>query len=949
MRMRNLRRITTLFFSGLLCITNITINATASDNKNTDTLVNEPILNYRDIDRETGSIHKGAVNADKYTADGVADETFPSSYIPDMEELPDVRNQNPYGTCWAYSSIALAELSILKQEGKMVDLSELHLAYYLYNFVTDPLGGTEGDSVTYGKDTDKESVFDIGGSINHSAEVLASWMGAASEDKYPYDMAEDVISNGMDGCHAYDDVAHLRNAYFIDTENDTDEIKKIIMENGAVGISYNQNYDYYDSIHNSYYNNYNTITNHAVTIVGWNDDFPKENFLTEAPGNGAWLIRNSWGVNDYDMSGYFWLSYYDTSISDTAYAFDFVSSDSEEYYDNNYHYDGGVKTGFSTYGGTSGSVANIFTTVNDYEILKAVSFETGNTNLDYTINIYKNIMDAANPESGSLVSTVSGTTTFEGIYTVKLETPVELSRGDTYSVVINLLCQEGDSLWYMYDYSTEYGWIISNCNAEKGQSFAKNNFSEWIDFGEIKGNLRIKAFTDNATVIDEPTDEEVLFTDIEIEKKVVELKQGETYKVNYRITPDNATEKPEWTSTNTNVAKVSEVGIITAEGCGTAIIECKGKNVSQIINVTVAPNILGVKGKRNTDNTYTLSWNKVIGYDILKITGTDFDGTTIDVYYSDIDEDMSTYTIDNTGSCSTYSVYIEKKDIGYSEDSITVEPGRSGLTKLEVVDGGILVGFSEAQSAKKYIIERRIPTTHIWTEIAVINKDEDYFYKDVTVTAGTEYFYRVYTVNDRICNICDIIGEPVRYYVPGWFYDAGKWFYVGLEGEYVTGWVQDNGKWYYMNESGVMVTGWMQDNGKWYYMNGSGAMVTGWVLNNGKWYYMNESGAMVTGWVWNNGRWYYMNESGAMVTGWILDNDKWYYMNERGAMVTGWVWNNGRWYYMNESGAMVTGWVLNNGKWYYMNENGAMTFNEWVDNGRYYVEEDGKWVPDKKK
>ena len=78
--------------------------------------------------------------------------------------VPSVRNQSPYGTCWAYSSIALAELSILKQEGKMVDLSELHLAYYLYNSVTDPLGGTEGDSVTYGKDTDKESVFDIGGS-----------------------------------------------------------------------------------------------------------------------------------------------------------------------------------------------------------------------------------------------------------------------------------------------------------------------------------------------------------------------------------------------------------------------------------------------------------------------------------------------------------------------------------------------------------------------------------------------------------------------------------------------------------------------------------------------------------------------------------------------------------------------------------------------------------------
>lgn len=40
-------------------------------------------------------------------------------------------------------------------------------------------------------------------------------------------------------------------------------------------------------------------TNHAVTIVGWDDNYPKENFAADNPpqGDGAWIIRNSWGAD----------------------------------------------------------------------------------------------------------------------------------------------------------------------------------------------------------------------------------------------------------------------------------------------------------------------------------------------------------------------------------------------------------------------------------------------------------------------------------------------------------------------------------------------------------------------------------------------------------------------------------------------------------------------------
>ena len=129
------------------------------------------------------------------------------------------------------------------------------------------------------------------------------------------------------------------------------------------------------------------------------------------------------------------------SLSDTAYAFNFVSSESEEYYDNNYQYDGGVKTSYYYYYDTPTIYSsNIFTAVNDKEVLKAVGFLTGKTNLDYTVNIYKNLTDSNNPESGELVSSAGGSTAFEGFYTVKLDKDVELNKGDVYSVVLKITC-----------------------------------------------------------------------------------------------------------------------------------------------------------------------------------------------------------------------------------------------------------------------------------------------------------------------------------------------------------------------------------------------------------------------------------------------------------------------------------------------------------------------------
>ena len=51
-----------------------------------------------------------------------------------------------------------------------------------------------------------------------------------------------------------------------------------------------------------------------MTCVGWDDALPGLARSTDAPpGDGAFLIKNSWGT-DWGDAGYFWISYYDANF-----------------------------------------------------------------------------------------------------------------------------------------------------------------------------------------------------------------------------------------------------------------------------------------------------------------------------------------------------------------------------------------------------------------------------------------------------------------------------------------------------------------------------------------------------------------------------------------------------------------------------------------------------------
>ncbi len=431
--------------------------------------------------------------------------------------LPATRDQNPWGSCWAHGALATAEASMIAKGYATTDVnySELALAYFFYNHVTDPLGGTAGDNTTLksnnkGLSYYQDNYLSMGGNNIFTWRTLASWVGATEEK------GAAVYNNGyyapasIPSEYAYDDAAILKNVRILNQNSEfgREAVKAAIMEYGAVACSYLHDGNYFDAENNSYYNkNAYMGGGHAVSIVGWDDNFSRYNFKNydyyygwenvTAPGNGAWLIRNSWVTeSQMNQSSYFWMSYYDASLNDDdIFVQEFVPAYT---YDHNYQYDGG------TLGGSSGKtkVANIFTVNNAdglSEILKAVSFaSTEFAGVSYTIKVYTDVT-ATNPESGNLVATMEGVTDYAGYYTVDLYTPVIMENGTRYSVVIETKNGTVDS---EFNY-TSNSWISNACAIKAGQSFYYDgSWKDWKGqkiFGCNVGNMCIKAFTTDAS------------------------------------------------------------------------------------------------------------------------------------------------------------------------------------------------------------------------------------------------------------------------------------------------------------------------------------------------------------------------------------------------------------------------------------------------------------------
>ncbi len=240
--------------------------------------------------------------------------TLPDYYdLREQNRLTPVKNQNPWGTCWAHASLASMESTFKTlHSDSVLDLSEMFVAYFVY--------GDTRPGKSFSLNYENQNILDQGGNSD-KVIALTSRLGCVRESILPYPSRQYTYTDPDKFPEEYPTLpVRLKDSYSIgDLIGDKimNVVKDLVIKYGALSISYYHNNDNASThlVDGEYITTYFTndddyLGNHAVNIVGWDDNFSRMNFpVSMRPTkDGAWLVRNSWGT-DWGDDGYFWMSY----------------------------------------------------------------------------------------------------------------------------------------------------------------------------------------------------------------------------------------------------------------------------------------------------------------------------------------------------------------------------------------------------------------------------------------------------------------------------------------------------------------------------------------------------------------------------------------------------------------------------------------------------------------